>query len=65
MKSLKMTATADLAPHLRIYYGEETEVSRNSTPLLLNPPSFNVNEEIETMWDGRTPAARLSARIAA
>lgn len=65
MKNLKTNAAANRVTYLRVYYGEESEKPRSPTPLAMDPPPHNVNEEVEAIWAGRTPAARFSARIAA
>jgi len=66
MKSSKKDTSANRVPYLRVYYGEETELPQSSAPLDdTDPPPYSMNEEVEAMWSGRTPAARLSARIAA
>lgn len=65
MKSLGIDAVANRVPYLRVYNGEETDGSQTNVQLVLDPPSHSVNEDVEAIWAGRTPAARLSARIAA
>lgn len=65
MKSQGIDAIANRVPYLRVYHGEETDGSQADAQLVLDPPSHSVNEDVEAVWAGRTPAARLSARIAA
>ena len=65
MKSFQKDTVANRAPHLRVYYGEETELPRNSAPLVADPPPHSLNEEVEAAWVGRTLAARISSRVAA
>jgi hypothetical protein len=52
-------------PFLRVFYGEEADTPKDEAQLDSNQPSHELNEEVEAVWSGRTPAARISTRVAA
>ncbi len=65
MSNLERYAGAGKTPFLRVFYGEETDTPKDGVQLDNSQPSHDLNDEVETVWSGRTPAARLSTRIVA
>jgi hypothetical protein len=65
MSQSERHAAAMQTPCLRVYYGEENDSPKGAGELDPDGLPSDASEEVDAVWAGRMPAARLSARIAA
>lgn len=65
MNVLKLHSGDKQAPVLKIFYGDEKREPAPAEKTGRKRPPLRLNPEAESFWSGRSPAARLSSRIAA
>ena len=65
MSQSERHAAAMQTPSLQAYYGEENDSRKCATELDPDGLPSDASEKMDSVWAGRMPAARLSARIAA